>query len=66
MDNTFQKELSELLNKHSQENESNTPDFILAEYMQSCLNAFNDASAKRELWYGKVLSIKGVVDLTNV
>lgn len=51
---TFQEELSMLLNKHSQENDSNTPDFILAEYLKNCLNAFNLATNRRENWYGHI------------
>jgi hypothetical protein len=48
----FQKELENLINKYSIENESNTPDFILALYVRLCLSAFNDAVSKREAWYG--------------
>ena len=44
--------LEALLNSHSRENESNTPDFILAEYMMMCLEAFEQASVRREDWYG--------------
>lgn len=49
----FMGELSVLLNKYSKENTSNTPDFILAEYMISCLEAFNVASNRRGRWYGE-------------
>lgn len=45
-------ELAELLNRYSQENASNTPDFILAEYLLDCLNAFDRAIRRREEWYG--------------
>lgn len=48
---TFEQELECLLNSHGQENESNTPDFILAEYMTDCLKAFNTTCKKREKWY---------------
>ena len=54
--NIFQKELQELINKHCLENESDSPDFILAEYMLGTLNAYNDAVKKRENWYGRKLS----------
>jgi hypothetical protein len=47
----FRKQLQTLLNKHSRENESNTPDFILAAYLLDCLEAFDNAVAKRERWY---------------
>ena len=40
---TLEEELAELLNQHSVENDSNTPDFILAEYVTDCLDAFNKA-----------------------
>lgn len=48
----FEKELTELINKHSQENESNTPDFILADYLSNCLYIWNTMIQKREEWYG--------------
>lgn len=46
--------LSGLLNEYSMENNSDTPDFILAEYMLNCLTAFNLATHRREQWYGRV------------
>lgn len=49
---TFQKELESLINRHCQENGSNTPDFILARYMYDCLAAFNNAVLARSNWYG--------------
>lgn len=39
----FQKELKTLINKHSMEQFSDTPDFVLAEYLNNCLKAFNGA-----------------------
>lgn len=44
--------LRDLLNCESRESDSDTPDFILAEFMISCLDAFELASNKREAWYG--------------
>jgi hypothetical protein len=55
--NNFENELATLINRYSKENESNTPDFILARYMSDCLEAFTKASRNRESWYGKSLSI---------
>lgn len=49
----FERQLLELLNITSQENASNTPDFILAQYMIACLAAFNTAVQQRETWYGR-------------
>jgi len=49
----FVNELESLINRHSYENGSNTPDFILAEYMLNCLASFNGAVSRREKWYGR-------------
>ena len=48
---TFQDELSKLINKHSLEKHSHTPDFILSEFMASCLHVFNKAVSDRIHWY---------------
>ena len=48
---TFQDELVLLINKHSLERHSNTPDFILAEFMASCLHLFNKTTIEREEWH---------------
>lgn len=53
---TLIKELERAINCVSAENGSNTPDFILAEYLVSCLAAFNVASRQREAWYDVHLS----------
>lgn len=49
----FEKELEALINKYSMENGSNTPDWILAQYLISCLLAFNTTIQQRETWYGR-------------
>ena len=46
------KDIKGLINKYSREQDSNTPDFILAEYLVNCLDAFELASNRREVWYG--------------
>lgn len=50
---SFESALREVINKFSMENDSNTPDFILAAYMEACLNAFNAAVNRRAEWYGR-------------
>lgn len=50
-DSPFQKELQGLINKYSQENASNTPDYILAEYLGNCLHNYNITVAKRDDWH---------------
>jgi hypothetical protein len=49
----FERELGDLINRHSGENVSNTPDFILAQYMAAALAAFDAAVQQRETWYGR-------------
>lgn len=56
----FQKELTALINIHSMENASNTPDFLIAEFLVNCLRAFNLASEQKEKWFAKE-----VVEYTN-
>lgn len=52
MDQSFEQELSALINRHSKENESNTPDFILAQYISGCFDVFNNAVRDRDKWHG--------------
>lgn len=49
---SFRDDLKHIINCHSQENGSNTPDFILAKYMEMCLKAFDEATNTRDKWYG--------------
>jgi hypothetical protein len=49
----FVKELEKLINRYSEEKLSNTPDFILAQYLSNALMAFNAAVQAREKWYGR-------------
>lgn len=51
-DSSFQDELEALINKHSVEQASNTPDFILAHFLNSCLDAFNHSVVVRDTWHG--------------
>lgn len=47
----FRAELETLINRHSKENGSDTPDFILADYMADCLDAYDKAVTRRTEWY---------------
>lgn len=49
----FEKELTSLINRYSRENRSDTPDFILAQYIDSCMTAFDAAVLRRDQWYGR-------------
>jgi uncharacterized protein (DUF1778 family) len=63
MNNTLEREIRDALNRASAENGSNTPDFILAQYLTASLNAFNDAVVARANWYGHE---DGIIDKSRV
>lgn len=48
--NKFRGEIEKIINKNSMENESDTPDFILAEYLTNCLINFDEIVKKRDNW----------------
>lgn len=50
----FRRDIEAVINRHSRENGSNTPDHILAIYLANCLRAFDMATHAREYWYGRV------------
>jgi hypothetical protein len=47
----FRKDLEGLINRHSMENGSNTPDFMLSSYLVACLLAFDEITKARDKWY---------------
>lgn len=53
MASEFENELMKLINKHSLENESDTPDFLLATYLRDCLRTFGIVVKARDKWYRK-------------
>ena len=48
----FRKDLTALLNRYSKENDSNTPDYILADYVLNCMSAYNLSVQRRDIWNG--------------
>jgi hypothetical protein len=44
----FREELTNLINKQSMENGSDTQDFVLANYLTACLVAFDQAVNERD------------------
>ena len=51
--NDLESALAGALNRFSAENPSNTPDWILAQYLLGCLTAWNQGVQQRETWYGR-------------
>ena len=47
----LRREICEVINRHSAENDSNTPDFVLAQYLVDCFDAFNRGVNARTRFY---------------
>lgn len=50
---TFEKELEQLINKHSVDNDCETPDFILAQACLGFMREFSKATEARDKWFGR-------------
>ena len=48
----FTRALAALVNCHSRENGSDTPDYLLADYLMGCLRAYEAATVARDKWCG--------------
>ena len=48
----FKAELTALLNRHSIENDTNTPDWVLAEYLCGCLEVLRVTVPNRDAYHG--------------
>lgn len=62
---SFREDIDHLVNQYSLENGSNTPDFVLSEYIQDCLTAFDNAVQLRERWYGRLVGQEGAILSVN-
>ena len=49
----FRNDLEGVINRHSMENGSNTPDFMLADYLIKCLHDLDKVINNRASWYGR-------------
>lgn len=59
----FVHEIASVVNKYSLENDSNTPDIIIGEYLYQCLEAYNNTIKLRNDWYYRADRVKvGVID----
>lgn len=47
----FEEKLIELINTYCTQNDSKTPDFILADFVMNSINAFNNSVILRDKWY---------------
>ena len=51
----FTKELTALINKYSIKNQSDIPDYILANYLVNCLQNFNEHIIDLNDWQASIL-----------
>jgi hypothetical protein len=66
-DTEFRRDVQTAINRASKENGSNTPDFILADYLAHCLQAYDRAVTAREKWYGReVVGMKAAPAPTTI
>lgn len=49
---SFKTQLQDLINTHSRENDSDTPNFLLAEYLINCLENYELIVNKRDSFLG--------------
>lgn len=49
----FIRDIEHVINCYSKDNEANTPDFILAQFLASCLAAYTTATRANEMWHGR-------------
>ncbi len=56
---SLKTDITDLLNRHSAENRSDTPDFILAQFLLDCLHAFDHATVERSSWYDPSIRRQG-------
>ena len=59
----FEVQLSNLLNRHSAENATGTPDFILAAYLQDCLTAYNKTVIARAAWRNESVELPALQEV---
>lgn len=50
---SLRSEIESVINRNSAERASDTPDYILAEFLLGCLTAFDAATRERDRWYGR-------------
>lgn len=59
----LEKEIENLMNKYNIDTITDTPDFIIAEYLMTCLRNYLVTKNKVEKWFGKRITINGVEEL---
>lgn len=61
----LQKEIEQLMNKYNVDIQTDTPDFILAEYLMSNLRIYLVTKSDTEKWFGKRITINGIEEIES-
>ena len=62
---SLETDLIVLLNRHSAENMSGTPDFVLAKFLSETLKAYNEAVSRRAEWRGESVELPALIPVAN-
>lgn len=57
---SFEEDLRQVINRHSAESPSGTPDYILAKYLVEQLKNFNEAVTTRAEWRGETVELNPI------
>ena len=53
----LERDLAALLNRHSRENFSSTPDFLLAQFLLRCLEAYEEVMRANTRWHSRGIPV---------
>lgn len=64
---SLKEHLRQAINRLSMESGSDTPDFILAEFLVECLTSYDKAVVAREKWHGRACGgLKGPIPIESI
>lgn len=61
----IEKEITKIFNKYGLDNITDIPDFILADYVMTCLYALLKTKGDTEKWFGKRITINGIEEIES-
>jgi antitoxin component HigA of HigAB toxin-antitoxin module len=64
-DEEFRRALAGVLNEYDVDGELDTPDFILADFLDASLSAYEFAKENTDKWYGRDSSLVTHLELTG-
>lgn len=59
----LEKDIEVLMNQYNVDTMTDTPDFILASYVMTCLRNYMVTKTDTEAWFGKRITINGVEEI---